>query len=164
MQPIMIQGTSSDAGKTTIVAGLCRLFANRGLKVTPFKSQNMALNSYVTEKGEEIARATAVQAFGARQQPVVHMNPLLLKPKADDTSQLIVHGKPYMDVTSKDYFLSDALQEVKLAAIRESISYLKQHYDLIIAEGAGSCAEPNLRRLDVVNMGLAHGCRPLSPW
>jgi adenosylcobyric acid synthase len=156
MQPIMIQGTSSDSGKTTIVAGLCRLFANRGLKVTPFKSQNMALNSYVTENGEEIARATAVQSFGARQQPIVHMNPLLLKPKADNISQLIVHGKALMDVTSKDYFLSDALQDLKLTAIRESINYLRQHYDLIIAEGAGSCAEPNLRELDVVNMGLAH--------
>jgi adenosylcobyric acid synthase len=156
MQPIMIQATSSEAGKTTIVAGLCRLFANRGYKVTPFKSQNMALNSYVTQSGEEIARATAVQAFGARQQPIMHMNPLLLKPKADDVSQLIVHGKALMDVTSKDYFLSDALQGLKLAAIRESISYLKKHYDLIIAEGAGSCAEPNLRELDVVNMGLAH--------
>jgi len=155
-QPIMIQGTSSDAGKTTIVAGLCRLFANRGLKVAPFKSQNMALNSYVTESGEEIARATAVQAFGAKQLPIVHMNPLLLKPKADDVSQLIVHGKALFDVTAKDYFLSDALQDVKIAAIRESIAYLRQHYDLIIAEGAGSCAEPNLRKLDVVNMGLAH--------
>jgi adenosylcobyric acid synthase len=155
-QPIMIQGTSSDAGKTTIVAGLCRLLANRGLKVAPFKSQNMALNSYVTESGEEIARATAVQAFGARQVPIVHMNPLLLKPKADDVSQLIVHGKALIDVTAKDYFLSDALQDVKIAAIRESIAYLRQHYDLIIAEGAGSCAEPNLRKLDVVNMGLAH--------
>ena len=156
MQPIMIQATSSDAGKTTIVAGLCRLFANRGYKVTPFKSQNMALNSYVTESGEEIARATAVQAFGARQAPIKHMNPLLLKPKADDVSQLIVHGKALRDVTSKEYFLSNALQGLKLAAIRESINYLRQHYDLIIAEGAGSCAEPNLRELDVVNMGLAH--------
>lgn len=156
MQPIMIQGTSSDAGKTTIVAGLCRLFSNQGLKVAPFKSQNMALNSYVTEHGEEIARATAVQAFGARQNPIVHMNPLLLKPKADDTSQLIIHGKAVMDVTAKNYFLSDALQDLKLSAIRESINYLKTHYDLIIAEGAGSCAEPNLRKLDVVNMGVAH--------
>jgi adenosylcobyric acid synthase len=159
MRPIMIQATSSDAGKTTIVAGLCRLFANRGYKVAPFKSQNMALNSYVTENGEEIARATAVQAFGARQQPIVHMNPLLLKPKADDLSQLIVHGKALMDVTAKEYFLSGALQGLKLGAIRESISYLRQHYDLIIAEGAGSCAEPNLRELDVVNMGLAHELR-----
>lgn len=156
MQPLMIQGTSSNAGKTTLVAGLCRLFANRGLRVAPFKSQNMALNSYVTEGGEEIARATAVQAQGAKQQPIVHMNPLLLKPKADDVSQLIVHGRALMDVSSEEYFLSDSLQPIKLKAIRESIAYLKENYDLIIAEGAGSCAEPNLRKLDVVNMGLAH--------
>ena len=156
MQPIMLQGTSSNAGKTTLVAGLCRLFANQGLRVTPFKSQNMALNSFVTREGGEIARATAVQAAGARQEPIVHMNPLLLKPKTDDIAQLMVHGKPYADVRARDYFLSDTLQSIKLEAIRASIDYLRAHYDLIIAEGAGSCAEPNLRRLDVVNMGVAH--------
>lgn len=156
MRPIMLQGTSSDAGKTTLVAGLCRLFANRGLRVAPFKSQNMALNSFVTRDGGEIARATAMQAAGARQEPVVHMNPLLLKPKADDVAQLIVHGKAHSDVRARDYFLSDGLQDLKLEAIHASIEYLSNHYDLIIAEGAGSCAEPNLRRLDVVNMGLAH--------
>lgn len=155
MQPLMIQGTSSQAGKTTLVAGLCRLFANRGLRVAPFKSQNMSLNSFVTEGGEEIARSTAVQAWGARQTPHVHMNPLLLKPKADDVAQLIVHGKVVRDVTAREYFLSDELQELKWRAIGESVDYLRGHYDLIIAEGAGSCAEPNLRRLDVVNMGLA---------
>ena len=156
MQPIMLQGTSSDAGKTTLVAGLCRLFANRGLRVAPFKSQNMALNSFVTRDGGEIARSTAMQAAGARQEPVVHMNPLLLKPKADDVAQLIVHGKAHSDVRARDYFLSDQLQDLKLEAIHASIEYLNTHYDLIIAEGAGSCAEPNLRHLDVVNMGLAH--------
>lgn len=152
----MIQGTSSDAGKTTLVAGLCRLLSNRGYRVAPFKSQNMALNSYVTADGGEIARATAVQAIGARQEPSVHMNPLLLKPKADDVAQLIVHGKPRMDVSARDYFLSDRLQSLKLSAIRESIAHLRAHHDVIVAEGAGSCAEPNLRKLDVVNMGLAH--------
>lgn len=152
----MLQGTSSDAGKTTLVAGLCRLFANRGLRVAPFKSQNMALNSFVTATGGEIGRATAVQAAGARQEPIVEMNPLLLKPKSDDVSQLIIHGKAWGDVSARDYFLSDKLQNLKLDAIRAAIEHLKANYDLIIAEGAGSCAEPNLRRLDVVNMGLAH--------
>lgn len=156
MRTVMIQGTSSDAGKTTIVTGLCRLFANRGIRVTPFKSQNMALNSFVTKDNREIARATATQAMAARQEPSVHMNPLLLKPKADDTAQLIVHGRPRGDVSARDYFMSDKLQPIKQAAIRESIAYLKENYDLIIAEGAGSCAEPNLRALDVVNMGVAH--------
>ena len=153
----MIQATGSDAGKTTLVAGLCRLFANRGLRVAPFKAQNMSLNSFVTADGGEIARATAMQAAGARQEPNVHMNPLLLKPKADDVAQLIVHGQPLRDVRAAEYFLvPEGLQQQKLAAITESIAYLRQHYDLIIAEGAGSCAEPNLRQLDVVNMGAAH--------
>jgi adenosylcobyric acid synthase len=152
----MLQGTSSDAGKTTLVAGLCRLFANRGLRVAPFKSQNMALNSFVTATGGEIGRATAVQAAGARQEPIVEMNPLLLKPKADDVAQLIVNGKAWGDVSARDYFLSDKLQDLKLDAIQAAINHLKANFDLIIAEGAGSCGEPNLRRLDVVNMGLAH--------
>jgi len=152
----MLQGTSSDAGKTTLVAGLCRLFANRGLRVAPFKSQNMALNSFVTKTGGEIGRATAVQAAGARQEPIVEMNPLLLKPKADDISQLIVHGKAWGDVSAQDYFLSGRLQNLKLDAIRTAIEHLQKNFDLIIAEGAGSCAEPNLREFDVVNMGLAH--------
>jgi adenosylcobyric acid synthase len=157
MKSIMIQATGSDAGKTTLVAGLCRLFANRGLRVAPFKAQNMSLNSYVTADGGEIARATAVQATGGRQEPNAHMNPLLLKPKADDMAQLIVHGKPLRDVSAAEYFVAPKrLQQLKLAAIIESIEYLRQHYELIIAEGAGSCAEPNLRRLDVVNMGAAH--------
>lgn len=157
MKSIMIQATGSDAGKTTLVAGLCRLFANRGLRVAPFKAQNMSLNSYVTADGGEIARATAMQATGGRQEPNAHMNPLLLKPKADDMAQLIVHGKPLRDVSAAEYFVAPkGLQQLKLAAITESIEYLRQHYELIIAEGAGSCAEPNLRRLDVVNMGAAH--------
>lgn len=157
MKPIMIQATGSNAGKTTLVAGLCRLFANRGLRVAPFKSQNMSLNSYVTADGGEIGRATAVQAAGARQAPSVHMNPLLLKPKADDVAQLIVHGKPLRDVSAAEYFLAPGgLQQLKLEAIAASIAHLRSHYDLIIAEGAGSCAEPNLRSLDVVNMGAAH--------
>src|SRR5690348_14227881 len=109
MKPIMIQAASSDAGKTTIVAGLCRLFADRGLKVEPFKSQNTALNSLVTEEGGEIARSIALQAAAARQVPHVHMNPLLLKPKIDEVAQLIVHGKAWGDVAARDYFLSDRM-------------------------------------------------------
>lgn len=156
LKPLMIQGTGSHVGKTTLVAGLCRLLANRGFKVAPFKSQNMSLNSFVTEENEEIARATAVQAFAARQQPIVHMNPLLLKPKSDCTSQLIIHGRPYQDVDAQEYFLSSAFQELKLSAIQRSIDHLLQHYEVVVAEGAGSCAEPNLRQFDVVNMEVAH--------
>ncbi|QSQ11032.1 cobyric acid synthase [Myxococcus landrumensis] len=153
---LMIQGTGSHVGKTTLVAGLCRLFANQGLRVAPFKSQNMSLNSFVTEENEEIARATAVQSFAAKQRPIVHMNPLLLKPKSDSVSQLIIHGRPHRDVDAREYFLSDTHRALKLAAIQESIDHLNRHFDLVIAEGAGSCAEPNLRPFDVVNMEVAH--------
>ncbi|WP_342378743.1 cobyric acid synthase [Myxococcus stipitatus] len=153
---LMIQGTGSHVGKTTLVAGLCRLFANQGLRVAPFKSQNMSLNSFVTEENEEIARATAVQSFAAKQRPIVHMNPLLLKPKSDSVSQLIIHGRPHQDVDAREYFLSDTHRALKLAAIQESIDHLNRHFDLVIAEGAGSCAEPNLRPFDVVNMEVAH--------
>ncbi len=152
----MIQGTGSHVGKTILVAGLCRVFARRGLKVAPFKAQNMALNSFVTRQGEEIGRATAVQAFAARQEPLVHMNPVLLKPKSDITSQLILHGHAVEDVTAKDYFVAAKLQARRTEAVRQSIAFLKERFDLIIAEGAGSCAEPNLRQPDIANMGAAH--------
>lgn len=156
LKPMMILGTSSNAGKTTLVAGLCRLFAKRGIKVAPFKSQNMSLNSFATLNGEEIARSTAVQSFAAHQQPSVHMNPILLKPKDDTTSQVILHGKVVGDVTAHDYFFSPAWYQKRLQTIQTSIEVLHASYDLIIAEGAGSCGEPNLRSTDLVNMGMAH--------
>ena len=136
--PIAIFGTSSNAGKTTLVAGLCRLFARRGLRVAPLKSQNMSLNSYATEAGEEIARSTAVQARAAKQVPTVAMNPILLKPKADAVSQLILLGKPYADVSAAEYFGSDKLQSLKWQAIDAAIAMLRRDYDLIVVEGAGS--------------------------
>jgi adenosylcobyric acid synthase len=123
--------------------------------VAPLKSQNMSLNSYATAHGEEIARSTAVQARAAQQVPTVAMNPILLKPKADDVSQLILFGKPYADVSAAEYFGSDKLQALKWQAIDAAIASLRRDYDLIVVEGAGSCAEPNLRALDVVNFGLA---------
>ena len=156
LTPMMILGTSSNAGKTTLVTGLCRLFTNRGIKVAPFKSQNMSLNSFATLNGEEIARSTAVQAFAARQEPSVHMNPILLKPKNDTESQVILHGKVVDNAHAKDYFFSSEWYQKKLQAIQTSIKALFQSYDLIIAEGAGSCAEPNFRSNDLVNMGMAH--------
>ncbi len=155
MKPLMILGTSSHAGKTTLVAGLCRLFANRGLKVTPFKSQNMSLNSFATIHGEEIARSIAVQAFAARQVPTVHMNPILLKPKNDQESQVIIHGKSVGDAMAKEYCFSPAWHERKTQAVHTSIDALRTSFDLIIAEGAGSCAEPNFIANDLVNMGMA---------
>src|SRR5688572_14378827 len=101
---VMLLGTGSDVGKTTLVTGLCRALSNRDVRVAPFKAQNMALESVVTEDGGEIGRATAVQASAARVVPTVDMNPILLKPKDDQCSQLIVHGQPVRDVTAMDYF------------------------------------------------------------
>lgn len=152
----MILGSSSHAGKTTLVAGFCRFFANQGVKVVPFKSQNMSLNSFATLNREEIARSTAVQAFAARQEPSIHMNPILLKPKNDTESQIIIHGKIAGDAKAMDYFFSSEWHQRKLQAIQTSIKVLQQSYDLIIAEGAGSCAEPNFQSNDLVNMGMAH--------
>jgi adenosylcobyric acid synthase len=155
----MVLGTGSHVGKTILVTALCRLAANRGLRVAPFKAQNMSLNSFVTRDGAEIARATAVQAIAARTEPTIHMNPILLKPKSDTVAQLIVHGRPVQDVAAEDYFASDRLDVIKRAAIDESIAELRRRYDLIVAEGAGSCAEPNLRARDVVNLDVAQRLR-----
>jgi adenosylcobyric acid synthase len=156
LKPIMIVGTGSDVGKTTFVAGLCRLYAQRGIKVVPFKSQNMSLNSFATLNGEEIARSTAVQAFAAGLEPSVHMNPILLKPSSDFESQVIMHGKVEKTAAAKDYFYSPSWHQRKQQVVLESIEELKASYELIIAEGAGSCAEPNFREKDLVNMGIAH--------
>lgn len=156
LKPIMILGTSSNAGKTTLVALLCRLFANKGLKVAPFKSQNMSLNSFATLNGEEISRSIAVQAHAAKQEPTIDMNPLLLKPISDTDSQVIIHGKVVGNIAAKEYFFSEKWHQKKLEAITKSIKSLNSNYDLIIAEGAGSCAEPNFRVNDLVNMGMAH--------
>jgi adenosylcobyric acid synthase len=151
----MILGTGSGVGKSTLVAGLCRVFARRGIRVAPFKAQNMALESVVTAEGGEIGRATALQAIAARQEPSIHMNPLLLKPKNDGESQLVIHGQPVRDVTAADYFAGQSLAAIKEAAIDASLAHLRERYDLIVAEGAGSCAEPNLRAVDVVNIAIA---------
>ncbi len=152
---VMLLGTGSDVGKTTLVTGLCRALSNRGVKVAPFKAQNMALESVVTADGGEIARATAVQAAAARVAPTVDMNPILLKPKNDQSSQLIVHGQPVRDVTAMDYFGTSDLVELKHSAIDASLQRLCAQYDCIVAEGAGSCAEPNLYSRDIVNFAIA---------
>ena len=152
---IMILGAGSHVGKTTLVAGFCRMFANQGLRVVPFKSQNMSLNSFVTFDGKEIARSTAVQAFAAKQEPSVHMNPILLKPKNDIESQIIFHGKIYAEAKAEDYFFCKNWHQKKLDIIQSSLDTLKNCSELIIAEGAGSCAEPNFQNNDLVNMGIA---------
>jgi adenosylcobyric acid synthase len=152
MAAIMIQGTSSDAGKSLVTAGLCRAFTNRGLKVRPFKPQNMSNNAAVTPSGGEIGRAQALQARACRSEPNVDMNPILLKPQTDVGSQLIVRGKVQRNITAREYYtLKDELLPVAI----ESFEHLKSDCDLVVAEGAGSPAEVNLRHADIANMGFA---------
>ncbi len=155
----MVQGTGSHVGKSVIVAALCRIFANKGLRVAPFKAQNMALNSFVTADGCEVGRSTAVQAKSARTKLTVEMNPILLKPKAEKEAQLILKGKPYADISAYDQFhLNNSLRTIKWHAIRDSLKTLSQNFDLIVIEGAGSPAEVNLRAFDLVNMEVAQHC------
>lgn len=148
----MIQGTTSDAGKSTIVAGLCRLLKNRGERVAPFKPQNMALNSAVTVDGGEIGRAQAVQALAAGLEPHTDMNPVLLKPNSDTGAQVIIQGKAVTNLTAVDYH---KYKPTAMKAVLESYNRLKEQYDWIIVEGAGSPAEINLRDKDIANMGFA---------
>ena len=149
---IMIQGTTSDAGKSTLVAGLCRLLKNRGEKVVPFKPQNMALNSAVSIDGGEIGRAQAVQAQAAGLEPHSDMNPVLLKPNSDTGAQVIIHGHPVTNLEAVDYH---NYKPTAMKAVLESYQRLKAQYDWIIVEGAGSPAEINLRDRDIANMGFA---------
>jgi len=149
---IMFMGTGSDVGKSLIVAGLARAFANKGLRVAPFKPQNMSNNAAVTEDGGEIGRAQALQARAARIPASVHMNPVLLKPESDTGSQVVVQGKASGRATARDYH---ALKPKLLGAVRESFAILKRDADLVLVEGAGSPAEINLRSGDIANMGFA---------
>lgn len=149
---LMVQGTTSDAGKSTVVAALCRLLQRRGVRVVPMKPQNMALNSAVTIDGGEIGRAQALQAQAAGLAAHTDMNPILLKPSSDTGAQIIVHGKVRADMDARDY---DQYKTVAMAAVLESYQRLQQHYEAIIVEGAGSPAEVNLRERDIANMGFA---------
>lgn len=149
---IMIQGTMSNAGKSLIAAGLCRIFKQDGYKVAPFKSQNMALNSYVTSEGLEMGRAQVVQAMAAGVEPSVRMNPILLKPTTDMGSQVIVQGQVVGNMRAMDYF---AKKKEYIPVIRESYEQLAADHDIIVIEGAGSPAEINLKQDDIVNMGMA---------
>ena len=149
---IMIQGTGSDVGKSLIVAGLCRVFARRGLAVRPFKPQNMSNNAAVTADGGEIGRAQALQARAAGVAPSVHMNPVLLKPQSETGSQVVVQGRMVGTAKARDY---QAWKPRLLASVLESFSYLKAQADLVVVEGAGSASEVNLRAGDIANMGFA---------
>ena len=149
---IMVQGTMSNAGKTLIAAGLCRIFANDGYRVAPFKSQNMALNSYVTETGEEMGRAQVMQAECCRIAPEVWMNPILLKPTSKSGSQVIIRGRSIGNMSAREYF---GRKKDFLPAIREAFDHLSEKADIIVVEGAGSPVELNLKKDDIVNMGVA---------
>ena len=151
---IMVQGTSSNAGKSILVAALCRIYKNRGYKVAPFKSQNMSLNSYTTIDDKEIAIAQVFQAEAAKITPTADMNPILLKPKGEFQSQVIINGKPIGDMNFYDY--QHKYRETALKAIKKSLKKLKAEYDIIIIEGAGSPAEINMRKEDIANMEIAH--------
>jgi adenosylcobyric acid synthase len=149
---LLVAGTSSDAGKSAIVAGMCRWLARQGVRVAPFKAQNMSLNSFVTAGGAEIGRAQAMQAAAAGIEPEARMNPVLLKPGSDRRSQVVLLGHPVAEVDAVGYRgHTGALLEVAL----DSLSQLRREFDVVICEGAGSPAEINLRDSDIANMGLA---------
>ena len=149
---IMIQGTMSNAGKSLLAAGLCRIFRQDGYRVAPFKSQNMALNSYITEDGLEMGRAQVMQAEAAGIKPMVCMNPILLKPTNHTGSQVIVNGEVLGNMPAREYF---AYKKQLIPEIKKAFRELEDYADIIVIEGAGSPAEINLKQNDIVNMGLA---------
>lgn len=149
---IMIQGTASNSGKSVVTAAFCRIFMQDGYRTAPFKSQNMALNSYITKDGLEMGRAQAVQAEAAGVEPSELMNPILLKPTGEATSQVIVYGKVTETIGAKEYF---QMKKSLVPLVLDAYNYLAERHDVIVIEGAGSPAEINLKAEDIVNMGLA---------
>ena len=152
MKGIMIQGTSSDSGKSFIAAGLCRMLSNMGLHICPFKSQNMSNNAYVTHDGREISTAQAVQAHAARLTPEYFMNPILLKPKHNSSSEIILNGRVYAHDTSR---YREFTQGAGIIAIRQALAHIAANFEAVIIEGAGSPAEVNLNACEIVNMRIA---------
>ena len=145
---LMFQGTGSDVGKSLIVAGLARALSSRGIKVLPFKPQNMSNNAAVTEDGGEIGRAQALQARAARASPSVHMNPVLLKPQSEVGAQVVVQGRVYGRASAAEY---QRLKPELMAFVQESFGHLKREADIVLVEGAGSASEVNLRANDIAN-------------
>lgn len=149
---LMIQGSSSSAGKSLLVTALCRIYARRGIRVAPFKAQNMSNNAAVCADGSEIGRAQALQAAAANLAPTADMNPVLIKPEADSRSQIILMGRPWQTLAAKNYYEK---KQILWEHVTASLDRLRAAYDLVIIEGAGSAAEINLRRGDIVNMAVA---------
>ncbi|ACZ07886.1 Cobyric acid synthase [Sebaldella termitidis] len=149
---IMILGTGSNVGKSVVTAGLCRIFVQDGYKTAPFKSQNMALNSFITKDGKEMGRAQVVQAEAAGIEPEVYMNPILLKPTTDRKSQVIVNGKVLKNMDARDYF---AFKHNLKDEIMKAYNYIRENFEISVLEGAGSPAEINLKEDDIVNTGMA---------
>ncbi|MET9735230.1 cobyric acid synthase [Streptomyces sp. NPDC006458] len=167
---LLVAGTTSDAGKSVVTAGICRWLVRQGVKVAPFKAQNMSLNSFVTREGAEIGRAQAMQAQACRVEPTALMNPVLLKPGGDRSSQVVLLGKPVGELSARGFFggsegsspgtrLHGGRQEQLLGTVLDCLAELRGTYDAVICEGAGSPAEINLRRTDIVNMGIARNAR-----
>src|SRR4051812_4542979 len=148
----MFQGTGSDVGKSLIVAGLARAYTNRGLKVRPFKPQNMSNNAAVASDGGEIGRAQALQARAAGVPPSVHMNPILLKPQSQIGAQIVVQGKVFGTAKAAEYMV---MKHKLLPSVLDSYQRMKSEADLVLVEGAGSASEVNLRLYDIANMGFA---------
>ncbi len=153
MKSLMVVGTTSHAGKSLLTTAICRILSRRGWRVAPFKGQNMALNAYVTASGGEIGYAQAVQAWAAGTHPTIEMNPILLKPQGDMTSQVILKGKAVGKVGAADYY--QQYFDIGWQAIQESLQQLSTEFDLIVCEGAGSPAEINLKHRDLTNMRVA---------
>lgn len=153
MKGIMIQGTASDVGKSLIVTALCRMFANDGVKVVPFKSQNMSNNSYVTKDGKEIGRAQGIQAEAAKIEATVWMNPILLKPRSNQDSEIVYLGKALKTLSGRGY--RETFYEKGLEVIQKSLNQLSSEYELVVIEGAGSPVEINLKDRELVNMKVA---------
>ncbi|HYB71313.1 MAG TPA: cobyric acid synthase, partial [Candidatus Bathyarchaeia archaeon] len=158
LRAIMLQGTGSHAGKTVLVAGLCRLLARRGLSVMPFKSQNMSLNAHVAVGGGEMGWAQVMQAEAAGVPPRVEMNPILLKPRAGGRSQIVLLGRARREADARGYY---RLTHTLWPAVRRSYARLAREADCVVIEGAGSPAEPNLMRRDLANMKVARMARAL---
>ncbi|MGC5000370.1 cobyric acid synthase [Streptomyces sp. DT195] len=154
---LLVAGTTSDAGKSVVTAGICRWLVRQGVKVAPFKGQNMSLNSFVTREGAEIGRAQAMQAQACRTEPTALMNPVLLKPGGERSSQVVLLGQPVGELSARGYH--GGRQQALLGTVLDCLAELRGTYDAVICEGAGSPAEINLRRTDIVNMGVARGAR-----